>query len=433
MTMQASNHAPSVWAATAEPFRAPKLADGHVCDCLVIGGGFTGLRAALALAESGSHVVLTEAHDIAWGASGRNGGQVNPMLPLTKPRDLQRAVGPAHFERLTQTSLGSADELFAFIEHYQIECDARQKGWLRVNHCEKARKTWWEAAKAWNAHGAGFEFLETSDVQKMMGSKAYRSGTLSPKGGAVHPLKLASGVAKAATARGAKLFSHSPVTRLERQQGQWHATVNGHPIAAQKVILATNGYTGNLVKGLAESIIPLVSIQIATDPLPENMVEKMLSAGQTVSDTRRMIMYARREPDNRVLYGGIGMKTGTELFSGFEAVKRDAIRIFPELADVQWNYQWGGQIAFTVDHVPHLHEPAPGLLVGFGYNGRGVAMAHVMGRVLAERALGRLGNELAFPVTDIRSIPLRKFKNRSLPLALQFMRWRDGLEFKPPA
>ncbi len=126
----------SLWVHTAAAIDpCPPLTDDVDCDVTIVGAGFTGLRAALALAEAGSRVVVIDAGDVGWGASGRNGGQVNPMLPFNGPDQLHKLLGPSYFERLTQASLNSADELFALIRRYQIDCDARQHGWLRVDHC----------------------------------------------------------------------------------------------------------------------------------------------------------------------------------------------------------------------------------------------------------------------------------------------------------
>ena len=139
-------------------------------------------------------------------------------------------------------------------------------------------------------------------------------------------------------------------------------------------------------------------------------------------------MYARREPDNRMVFGGHGHMDKNGQVAGHNWLMRDAVRIFPQLAGVQWRYKWGGRIAVTEDRLPHLHEPAKGLVAGLGYNGRGVAMSHVMGRVLAERVLGRAREELDFPVTTVRRIPFRAAQMMGVGAATWWMKLRDRVE-----
>ena len=142
------------WNRTAvEGASSSVLNEDITCDVAIVGAGFTGLRAALALAEAGSDVVVLDARDVGWGASGRSGGQVNPMLPVRRPEDLRKAVGPVYFDRLAEVSLNSADELFALVRRHGIDCQARQNGWLRVDHCAGARARARGAATAWNAFG----------------------------------------------------------------------------------------------------------------------------------------------------------------------------------------------------------------------------------------------------------------------------------------
>lgn len=400
------------------------------CDVAVVGAGFTGLRAALRLAEAGSRVAVFDAGDVGYGASGRSGGQVNPMLPLARPETLRRAVGDSYFERMAEVSLGSADELFDLVKTYNIDCDARQHGWLRADHSPSACKEARAAAKAWNAFGAGFEFLDGDEVRRKTGSPAYRSATLARKGGAVQPLALVRGLARAAEDLGVKIYARSAVRDLQRVDQRWIMRAAGHRVTADRVLLATNGYTDGLFKGLKASILPLNPIQIATDPLEQAEVAPVLPDGHTISDTRRLIMYARREPDDRIVFGGIGYRKPFGGTAGFHHLLQDARRIFPSIRPESWRYRWSGQIALTKDRVPHFHEPAPGLVAGLGYNGRGVAMSIVMGRVLAERVLGTDREQLPFPVSPIRPMAFRNLQIVGAGAAMSAMRVRDKLEFR---
>lgn len=435
MRSQASNNLPAVedkplWSHTARQRPAgTALATDLKCDVAIVGAGFTGLRAALALAEAGSSVAVFDVGDVGFGAAGHSGGQVNPMLPVARPQDLREAVGDSYFDRLAAVSLGSADELFDFIRRYEIVCDARQHGWIRADHSPRARDKARNAARDWNRFGAGFEFIDGDDVRRLSGSPAYASATISPKGGAIHPLALVRGLARAAEEAGAEIHAFSRVRDLKRIDQRWTMNAAGHEVTADKVVLATNGFTDNLFAGLKSSVLPLTPVQIATGPLSDDEIGPILAGGHTISDTRRLIMYARREPDNRLVYGGIGYKRLLDRVGGFNWLFRDVQRVFPSVRSQSWRFKWSGTIALTADSVPHFHEPAPGVLAGLGYNGRGVAMSMVMGRVLAERALGADPEDLPFPVSAIEPIAFRNFQVFGAGTAMRVMRVRDNMEF----
>lgn len=420
---------PSLWRASAPDTPSnPPLVSEITADVTVIGAGFTGLRAALALAEAGLRVIVLDAGDVGWGASGRNGGQVNPMLPFNSPSKIRELVGARTFEKLAEQSLGSADEVFSLINTYQIDARARQNGWLRVHHSKAAQRKATDDIASWNAVGAQMRVVERDEVAAMSGTRAYRTATVNPRGGAVHPLMFAQGLAKAAQQRGVEIHGQSAVTGLEKTGATWTARTSGGAVTSDWVVVATNGYSDDLVQNLGKSIFPISPIQIATDPLPDEVIGDTLPHGHTISDSRRVIMYARREPDGCMVYGGHGQPDRHGNLSGFDWLVRDAERVFPQLRGVEWKYRWGGNIAVTEDHLPHLHEPQDGLIVGLGYNGRGVAMSNVMGRVMAERILGATPEALPFPVTKVAGIPLRSLKVMGMKHVIRWMKFLDYLE-----
>lgn len=422
----------TIWETTTPVrFDNKSLNNNETAEVLVIGAGFTGIRAALALSEAGVSVVVAEKAFVGFGASARNGGQVNPMLPVASPSDLRKTVGDQWFERIGKTSLSSADELFNLIETYKIQCDARRHGWLRANHCESARLKATIGAKEWNKFNAGFEFCGEDDTASLTGTSAYKSATLNPKGGAVHPLKLIIGLANAAHTAGARIYANAGVESLTRKQGKWHARCGKHTIMAEKVIIGTNGYTdGKVWKPLKNSILPLCPIQIATDELPKAQSERILKNGHTISDTRRLIMYARREPNGEFIFGGIGFKKQSGEVGGYGWLDQDIRKIYPELSGHKFRYRWAGQIGITAGRIPHLNEPAPGIICGLGYNGRGVAMANVMGRIIAERVLGKAANQLDYPITQIQRMPFRNTQSVGAPIAMAWWRFCDNREFE---
>ena len=414
----------------SQPTVHPPLSEHVTCDVAIIGAGFTGLRAAHKLAAAGTSVVVLDAADVGFGASGRNGGQVNPILPFNGPEQVLKLVGPDYFERLTQVSLASADNLFSFIKEHNISCQARQHGWLRVDHCARAKTVSRNNAEAWNRYGADIGYLDGADLQRLTGSSAYESGIQVPRGGAVQPLALAHGIARVAEAAGARIYGQTPATRLAQKPNGWELTTASGSVTSQWVILATNGYTDGLLATLKNAIIPFVSVQIATPTLPDDVISSILPDGHTLSDTRRVIIYARREPDNRIVIGSHGNLRRDGSLTGFDWLKKDAERIFPTLKGVDWEYAWGGKLAITDDRLPHLHEPAPGLLAGMGYNGRGVAMSNVMGTVLADRVLGAPPEALPLPVSAITKVPFREVQMLGKSTAVWWMQLLDTFDIK---
>ena len=421
----------SLWIDTAQALDAsPQLVGSERADVVVIGAGFTGLRAALVLAEAGTKVIVVDACDVGGGASGRNGGQVNPMPTFSNPVALREAVGTQYFERIVELYLQSADELFDLIRQHNIESQARQCGWMRVDHCEEAKTVSRANAQAWNQFGAKLELVDDADVKRLTGSPRYASGVLSRSAGAIHPLSQARGLARAVLAAGGRIFGSSPVSDIKRDGEHWVVNTPNGQISTEWVVQCTNAYTRDLNKPLAKSIVPLAPIQIATQPLLPEQIEPVLPDGQTIADTRRVIMYSRREPDDRMVYGGLGHLDSRGNIAGFNELIKDAESVFPSLRGVQWTFRWGGQVAITADRVPHIHEPEPGLISGLGYNGRGVAMSHVMGRILAERVLGADAASLPFPVTAISPFPFHGFHTTGARVATGWMKLRDRIEFR---
>ena len=426
----------SLWVKTApkQEARAPLLGK-HDADIVIIGAGYTGLSTALHLASAGASPLVLDAQSVGWGASGRAGGQVNPALPVATPDLLFKHIKAPFAQRLARLSLGSADFLFDMIGRYQIDCDARQKGWLRAHHSKKARANAERSIEKWRDFGADHHLCTSAQTQSLTGSPIYHSAMLAPHGGLVHPLKLAQGLARAAEKQGAIICEHSPVTKIERQGGGWQLHTAKGTVTCRFVVHATNAYSGIMrpftnmwQKQLHSEIVRASPIQIATDPLPDDIANSILPQGHSISDSRRMIMYARREPDNRIIYGSIGTRQSNGSLSGYEWLQKDAIRVFPQLRDVAWPYRWGGQIALTQDRLPHLIKLDEGMIAGMGYNGRGVAMANVMGKVLADYASGTKEEDLDLPVTGTNAYPFGAFTQSALNSYIHLAKYLDRLE-----
>lgn len=415
------------WKVTASP--APELtslSESLSVDVLVVGGGLTGCRTALGLADNGVTVALVDAKDVGWGASGRSGGQCNPIWRKT-PDDLRKLLGDNHGDNLIRTTLTAADDLFRDIQTFDVACDAVQAGWVQAAHTRKAITTMRALGKAWSAAGADISELEGDAVERASGSPAYRWALRHSAGGHVQPLSLTRGYARAAIARGAQMFKDTPVTKLERANGKWRATTPKGEITAQNVVLSTNGYTGGLWPDLKKTFLPLVSVSFATRPLTADEQRTVLPGSVTISDSRLAIYYSRYDRDKRLVFGCVGSTDYADALS-FQRLRAGLRAVFPQIANIEIERKWAGRIAVTPEMMPHMHEPAPGILAGLGFSGRGIAMTSVMGRALSDKLLGGADRDLPFPLLPVTPIPMHGLTSRLIPLAAPLMTFKDKFD-----
>ena len=396
-------------------------------DIVIVGGGLTGTRTALGLAENGVDVALLEAKKIGWGASGRSGGQCNPIWRAT-PDGLAQRIGVDCAERLVKTTLSCADDLFEDIKRYQIDCDAQQNGWVQAAHCKSAAPSLRKLAEAWQAVGADIDIVEGPDVERLSGSRAYQLALFHKRGGHVHPLSLTRGFARTAAANGARLYENAAVTKLTRVEGQWKVSTATGSVTAPKVILTTNAYTTDLWPGLKQTFYPMTSIALATAPLSDNLKKAVLPGGVTISDTRRAIYFARYDRDHRLIFGCVGSQDSVKSMGGLGRLHRGLGKVFPQLGETPIETSWSGRIAVTPEMMPHLHEPDDGILAALGFSGRGIAMTSVMARSLIHKALGGSNDDLPFPVTSMNPVPFHWAAQKLLPLAAPAMTLRDGVD-----
>ncbi len=400
---------PSLYAETAIPAApTPPLEGTAKTDICMIGAGFTGLSAALRLAKAGTRVIVIEAREPGWGASGRNGGQVNPGLK-SDPDEVERDFGPELGGRMVALSHGAPDALFELIRRHQISCEARQEGTLRAALGPKGAAEAERTAEQGLRRGWPVSFTDAGETAALTGTRRYSAGMLDARGGDLHPLSYARGLARAAMDQGARIHGETPAVRLSRREGGWIVQTPRGEIRAAQVVLATNGYTDDLWPGLRRSVVPVFSSIAASAPLPEGVARAILPRRASVYELGRITVYYRMDGANRLIIGGRGPQRPITDTAPIRWITEHATRLWPQLRDVGWTHGWNGQLAITPDHYPHLHEPAPGLLAALGYNGRGVAMATAMGGELARRLLGTPPERLDMPVTSIKPLPFHGF------------------------
>lgn len=415
----------SLWAATANatPECLPLTGDVE-CDTVVIGGGFTGLSAALHLAESGQSVRLLEAETPGWGASGRNGGQVNPGLKHD-PEALIARYGADMGNRMARRAGGSADLVFDLIARHGIDCAANRSGWLRAAHTEKARRALEDTARQWRDAGAAVDAVSQAEMARLIGADAYSGGIIDRRGGNLHPLNYALGLADAAIRTGAVLHSHSRVTAIDEDEDSVTARTDHGTVRAARAVIGTNAYTGPLAAPLGQAVVPVTSVQVATAPLGANIAGSILPEGHSPSDTRRLLVYFRKDPHGRFVIGARGA-VGDKAIRARQAALRDAaIQLYPQLRGADWSHAWGGDVAITPDHMPRLFKLSPRTAAGIGFNGRGVGMATVMGTILADWARGVPEDALDFPVTQPRPIPFHRFRRLGVGVTVAAFRALD--------
>ncbi|SDB72993.1 NAD(P)/FAD-dependent oxidoreductase [Belnapia rosea] len=400
---------PSLYAATARPAPpTPPLPGDRQVDVVVVGAGFTGLSTALHLAERGVDVVVLEAHEPGWGASGRNGGQVNPGLK-PDPGQVEADFGPELGARMVRFAWGAPETTFALIRRWQIACDARQGGTLRAAyqpaHAEGVRRS----AEQGMRRGLPVTLLERDAAREATGTSRYLAVMRDASGGDVQPLDYARGLARAAMQAGAVVHGGTPVTALTRAEGRWRVATPTGTVTAATVILGTNGYTDDLQPGLRRSVVPVFSSIAATAPLPEAVVRQIMPMRASLYESGHITVYLRVDQRSRLLMGGRGPQRPIADPSPVAYLMRYAERLWPALQGADWTHGWNGQLAMTPDHYPHIHQPAPGLICCLGYNGRGVALSTAMGGEIARLATGTPAGEIAMPVTPIRPMPFHGF------------------------
>lgn len=398
--------AESVWAATAPPAPpTPPLRESIQTDVAIVGAGFTGLSTALHLAEAGVSTCVLEASEPGWGASGRNGGQVNPTLKHD-PDALVHLLGAKQGERLIDALDRSGDLVFDLIERHAIDCQPLRRGWLQLAHSPQAVAGLHARAQQWQRRGVPTQVLDRAEVARRVGSEAFAGGWLDPRAGSIQPLAFTRGLAGAALAQGARIYGNTLVSGLQREGGRWIVhTAGGPTVSAERVLLATNGYTGALWPQLEQTVLAANSFIVATEPLKGAAADTILPGGQTASNTQRLLLYFRRDAQGRLLMGGRGHFADPSGPADFRHLERSVELLFPQLGAVKYQYRWSGRIAITRDFMPHVHEPAPGITIALGYNGRGIAMATSMGKHLAARMTGST-DVFPFPISPIRPIPL---------------------------
>ena len=264
-------------------------------------------------------------------------------------------------------------------------------------------------------------------MERLTGTGRYLGGSLDKRGGSVNPLGYARGLAQAAINAGAAIHGGTQVTSVRKDGLRWVLETPAGAVRAERIVLATNGYTDGLWPKLRQSVVPVFSAIAATDPLPEAIARTIMPGGGVLYEIASLTVYYRLDVSGRFLIGGRSISRDTSDPARFARLRQYAERLFPAIKGLPWAYFWNGQLAITPDHYPHLHEPAPGVIAALGYNGRGVAMATAMGGEIARRILGASDAELNMPVTDIKPIKFHALWKTGVAARVAYGRIQDWL------
>ncbi|MFD1199302.1 NAD(P)/FAD-dependent oxidoreductase [Brucella gallinifaecis] len=397
-----------LWEKTAPA--APKtdaLKGDLTADVVIVGGGFTGLSTALHLAEKGTSVIVLEGIEIGYGGSGRNVGLVNAGM-WVMPDDLPGVLGQKYGDRLLDV-LGNAPKLvFELIEKHKIACEVEKQGTLHCAVGKKGLKELEDRYEQWARRGANVKLLDAKETEAKVGSKAYAGSLLDLRAGTIQPLAYVRGLAHAAIAAGARIFTQSVVTGVSEQNGKWVVKTASGMVTADWIVVATNAYTNAPWPEIRAELVHLPYFNMATRPLSDNLRKSILPERQGVWDTKEVLSSFRFDNQGRLVFGSVGALRNTGAGVHKAWAKKSLKRLFPQIGDVEFESEWYGKIGMTNDSLPKFHRLAHNVVGFSGYNGRGIAPGTVFGQYLAMLVSGEISEaDLPLPVSDPKEQSLR--------------------------
>ncbi|MGR2768873.1 NAD(P)/FAD-dependent oxidoreductase [Photobacterium ganghwense] len=421
-----SQYIDSYYQATVTPFpQQPSLDQSVEADVCIIGGGMTGLSAAIELRQKGYSVVVLESRRLAWGGSGRNGGQclVGYCLGL---REVDETYGPEWGKQLWDLSCEAVDIARERIETFNIDCDFQQ-GYieLALNKSQEAELQSWLELKQSRYDYPSANWWDKDDINQVAHTEHYLGGLFDTNSAHLHPLNYTLGLARAALELGATLYENTSALKIEKGQPHVIHTDKGR-VKARQVLLACNAYLDGLDRKAQSVVLPVASYIAVTEPLGDR---QPISNKMAMSDLNNCLDYYRPTADGRILFGGVNHPFNGEYADSMERLRQRMIKVFPQLSDVRMDYHWGGLFAVTRSYMPQIDHLGHDIYVAHGYTGHGVGLTNIAGRVVAEAMSGTAERFDVFARIKHGWIPTPKvLRTPALALAVWKAKLEDALE-----
>lgn len=421
--------ASATYAAGVNPPQAQPLEGIRKTDVVVVGAGITGLSTALHLAKRGREVTVLDSGDIAHGGSGRALGLVLPHHKLSTD-ELVTRFGARSGERLASGILEGPNLVKSLIGEHGIACDLTEGGWIMAAHARSAEHKIHATVERWRAQTDQVELLSPERIEEATGSRLYRCGLLDRRALGLNPYAYTAGLAHAAIALGATIHTHSRVLSLKERDRQWRAITATGEVQAPEIVIATDAYADNLIPAVRKTILPIRAYQLVTEPLPLPLAATILPTRPILTDTRRLYGGIRKTADGRLQITVDGPPTNLSGHA-FRTAGQQRIRaLYPQLGEIGWADEWSGWVGMTRSHLPHVWRVQKGLTAAVGMNGRGIAMATLLGRDLSHRLTGTIDEDCFMPMEAPRRWWAHAALHPAVAMTVQWYRLLDRKDMR---
>jgi glycine/D-amino acid oxidase-like deaminating enzyme len=417
------------WWEQYTPQTLPEIALPKDVRVAVVGAGYAGLSAALELARQGVECIVLDSAEPGFGASTRNGGMVSGGVNVGK-RYMSRAMAPEEAAPFLNDAADAFTHIENLITREKIDCGWHKRGYFLGAWCQSHFDAMAKKVDALNKEARSDSYIVPRDAQRAeIGSDYYHGGMVVQRAAHLHPALLFKAMLELAQKAGVAIASKTAVTGLvQNSDGSWVVTTPRGSIRAGDVIIATNGYTGDVTPGLKRRVVPVGSYIIATEELPSDLAASLSPRNRSFADTRRVLTYYRMSPDGkRLIFGGRAKFGHTDPVTTAPLLHCFMIDRFPQLRDVKITHSWTGNVAFTLDEMPHMGK-FENLHYALGCNGSGIAMMSYLGHQTARKILGKVNRICAFDQTEFPSHPLFNGSTWFLPYIGYYFRARDWMD-----